>query len=123
MTDKVVDTSALAALLFDETTADAISARLEDHRLLAPVLLYTEFANVCVKKSRANPAMRDIFLAAIDRLDDMAIQLVDADIRAVIGLAERHRLSAYDASYLWLAREIGAELVTLDKRLERAATA
>jgi predicted nucleic acid-binding protein len=31
-------------------------------------------------------------------------------------------LTVYDASYLWLARQLGAELVTLDKELGRAAT-
>jgi predicted nucleic acid-binding protein len=120
VTDKVVDTSAVAALLFDETTADSVAVRLADHRLLAPALLYIEFANVCLKKSRANPDMRDIFVAAFDSLEGMTIHLVEVDIRAVIGQAERHRLSAYDASYLWLARELDVELVTLDKKLQRA---
>ena len=31
-------------------------------------------------------------------------------------------LSSYDASYLWLARRLGAELVTLDARLAAAAS-
>jgi len=35
-------------------------------------------------------------------------------------LAERMKLSLYDASYLWLAHALGAELVTLDDRLARA---
>jgi predicted nucleic acid-binding protein len=30
------------------------------------------------------------------------------------------KLSLYDASYLWLARALDAELVTLDERLVRA---
>jgi predicted nucleic acid-binding protein len=38
----------------------------------------------------------------------------------VLLLAERKRLSAYDAAYLWLAKELGAELVTLDRRLAAA---
>ena len=39
----------------------------------------------------------------------------------LLGLAERIGLTAYDASYLWLARRTGAELVTLDRRLAAAA--
>jgi predicted nucleic acid-binding protein len=30
-------------------------------------------------------------------------------------------LSAYDASYLWLARDLDVELVTLDRQLAKAA--
>jgi predicted nucleic acid-binding protein len=30
---------------------------------------------------------------------------------------------AYDASYLWLSRQLGAELITLDRRLAKAAVA
>jgi predicted nucleic acid-binding protein len=35
-------------------------------------------------------------------------------------LAEHNELTAYDASYLWLARRLEAELVTLDQGLEDA---
>jgi predicted nucleic acid-binding protein len=40
---------------------------------------------------------------------------------AVFALAAETGLSAYDASYLWLARSRDAELVTLDKALARLA--
>jgi predicted nucleic acid-binding protein len=33
----------------------------------------------------------------------------------------RTGLTAYDAAYLWLARHLDAELVTLDTELQRAA--
>ena len=122
-TTKVVDASAVAALLFDETPADQIALALQGYRLLAPRLLYFEVANTCVKKARNIPHRRVVFFAAFDKLLYMAIEIVDVDFRAVLDVAERHRLSAYDASYLWLALEIGAELVTLDVELERAYTA
>jgi predicted nucleic acid-binding protein len=35
-------------------------------------------------------------------------------------LAAATGLTAYDASYLWLARRLGADLVTLDKQLAKA---
>jgi predicted nucleic acid-binding protein len=47
----------------------------------------------------------------------MAIGIVDVDHGSVLVLALRVRLSAYDASYPWLAREAATELITLDRRL------
>jgi predicted nucleic acid-binding protein len=120
---KVVDASAAVALLFDETTAGSIAATLQDERLHAPKLLFFEFANECLKKIKAYADKREIFLAAIDALQRMNIEVADVDFRGVLQLAEKYGLTAYDASYLWLARELGAELVTLDAKLERAYSA
>ena len=119
-TAKVVDCSALAAVLLDETTADIVSARLEEQRLVAPALLPFEMVSVCLKKAKKYPEKIDIFLAALDRFCRIPIQMVEVDFRAILPLALRHRLTAYDASYLWLALEMDAELVTLDTELGRA---
>ena len=43
------------------------------------------------------------------------------DFAEVARMANKLGLSAYDASYLWLARILGVELVTLDDRLAKAA--
>jgi predicted nucleic acid-binding protein len=121
MPAKVVDASALGAVLFGERDGDAIAHRLEGERLIAPALLVFEIANVCLKKLRLQPARREFFLGAFDFLDAMAIEFIEVDHQAVILLAERHGLTTYDASYLWIARELHADLVTLDKRLGTAA--
>jgi len=47
----------------------------------------------------------------------------DIDFGDLLELAGDTGLTAYDASYLWLARELHAELVTLDRRLAAAAAA
>lgn len=39
------------------------------------------------------------------------------DHAAALALAETSGLTAYDASYLWLSRSLGAEPVTLDREL------
>jgi predicted nucleic acid-binding protein len=41
----------------------------------------------------------------------------------VLDLADRAALTSYDASYLWLARVLRADLVTLDRKLADAAAA
>jgi len=51
----------------------------------------------------------------------LAVAIRSIDDEGVLLLAERARLSFYDASYLWLARELDAVLVTLDRRLAEAS--
>jgi len=120
VTDKVVDASAVVALLFNEPTREELVPRLRDATLRAPSLLGFEVASACLKKIRAAPAEREDLIEAFSLLDALSISLVTVDLEAAIPLAERTKLTLYDASYLWLARAIGAELVTLDDRLARA---
>lgn len=123
MTDKVVDASAIVALLFNELTRDEVVARLRDARLHAPQLLGFEVSNACLKKIRAAPHERQALLEAFSLLDELAIELHAIDLREAIALAEQTKLSVYDVSYLWLANALGAELVTLDDKLARAGEA
>ena len=51
----------------------------------------------------------------------LPIRWCDVDHMAVLHLAMGNDLTTYDASYLYLARELGARLVTFDGRLARAA--
>jgi predicted nucleic acid-binding protein len=53
-------------------------------------------------------------------LDALSISLETVDLDAAIVLAERMKLSLYDARFLWLARALGVEVVTLDDQLARA---
>ena len=114
---KVVDASAFAALLFGEPEAEIIAERLENARLAAPALLGFELANVCVTKMRRQPAQREVLRAAFQLADRLAVETVAVDPLAAVDLAEATGLTAYDASYLWLARALGGKRVTLDRKL------
>ena len=118
---KVPDSSAIAAILFGEPNAQEVFARLHGYSLVAPALLIYELTNVCLKKIRAIPGDREHFLAGYEVWKEMGLDLVAVDFANVLALAERLKLTSYDASYLWLAQNLGAELVTLDRRLARAA--
>jgi predicted nucleic acid-binding protein len=123
MAVKVVDASALAALLFGEPDGAAVADRLGGAELIAPALLPFEVANTCIKKMRRHPDQRDALIAAFGILDRMDVGIVEVNQEDAILLAERSGLSAYEASYLWLARGTRSELVTLDGRLEAASAA
>src|SRR2546423_15280143 len=121
MPDKVVDASALAALIFGEPDAQIVEARLAGYRLVAPTLLPFEMSSVCLKKLRSNPAERDAILARFAKLPTFPVELYPVDPAATVEAAELLSLSVYDASYLLLARQMQAELVTLDAELAGAA--
>lgn len=120
---KVVDASALAALLFGEPEADSVAERLGDARLVAPALLSYELANVCLIKSRRHPALRPALIAAFRLRARLSVDEMTVDHDGAVELAAMTGLSAYDASYLWLSRQLDAELVTLDKQLSKAMAA
>ncbi|MGH7070355.1 MAG: type II toxin-antitoxin system VapC family toxin [Acetobacteraceae bacterium] len=121
MAVKVVDASAVAALLFGEPEADAGAERLEGARLLAPSLLAFELANVCLIKIRRHPAQRGALLAAFRLRTRLPVEEVAVAHDLALDLAAATGLTAYDASYLWVARRLGVELVTLDGALATAA--
>jgi len=90
--------------------------------LAAPALLPFEIANACAKKMCRQPERREQLMAAFAVLFEIEIDYWDVDHQAVLTLANAAGLSAYDASYLWLAQRLDAELITLDQQLATAAS-
>lgn len=120
MSVKVVDASALAALLFGEPEAESVAEQLGDAQLVAPALLGFELANVCLIKSRRHAEQRPVLTAAFRLRHQLGVEEVEVDHDGALELAASTGLTAYDASYLWLTRKLGADLVTLDQQLARA---
>ena len=116
----VVDASAVAAIVFGEPGAEDVTSRLEDLELAAPSLLPYEVANVAAFKLRRRLLPLQQVASGLDLFARFGITLHGADPAALATVAERTGLTAYDAAYLWLAASLGAELVTLDRKLERA---
>jgi predicted nucleic acid-binding protein len=86
-------------------------------------LLDFELANVCLVKTRRHPEQRSALMAAFRLRGRLAVEQIAVQHDSAVELAATTGLTAYDASYLWLARELRAELVTLDRQLARAAEA
>jgi predicted nucleic acid-binding protein len=118
---KVVDASALGALVFGEPQAETIATRPEGAPLAAPSLLDFELASVCLGKIRRHPGERERLLAAFRLAGELVLERVAVDHLGALEIAEATGLTAYDASYLWLARALGGELVTLHRKLAAAA--
>lgn len=89
--------------------------------MAAPALLAYELADVCLTKIRRQPGQRETLRAAFRLAHRLKIEPVTVDHAATLDLAEATGLTAHDASYLWLARSLGSELVTLDRKLAAAS--
>lgn len=119
MAVKVIDTSALAAVAFAEPDGQRIAAQLEEHDLIAPQLLPFELANVCLTKIRRHPVKRELLLAGYEMVSRLPLTFMAVNMTEAVTLAEAKKLTAYDASFLWLAQQLDVELVTLDKTLAK----
>lgn len=124
----VVDASVICcALLPDETTDHAVALfqAIGLNGAVAPTLWRTEVANaltMAMRRDRLSRRRRDTTLAGALRLPITSVELDAKDIVGrVIPLADEHRLTAYDASYLLVAIERGLSLATLDRALAAAA--
>jgi predicted nucleic acid-binding protein len=117
----VVDASALAALLFGEPEAEEVVARLGERDLLAPTLLPYEVGSVGLKKLNRYRSQRAAIRQAMELFTRLGVRQIEVPVVAVVELAELKGLTVYDAAYLWLARVLGCELVTLDRALEAAS--
>jgi predicted nucleic acid-binding protein len=126
----VLDSSITLAWIYADETTDAVIRVFDVLRkegALVPGLWRLEVANVLqmgVRRGRHDRAFRD---AALAGLTEFPIQVdAETDVQAwgaTLELAERHRLTLYDAAYLELAIRRTLPLATLDAELRRAAAA
>jgi predicted nucleic acid-binding protein len=128
VSDFVLDASVALALCFpDESTPGLIALQdsLAHRSAVVPPLWWTEMANALVVARRRTRINEDEFATVLHSIRQLPLQRDAATpeecFDRVITLAERHRLSAYDASYLELAARRDLPLATLDRDLARAA--
>ena len=117
MAVKVIDASALAAILYAEPEADWVPSEAGEATLAAPALIEYELGNVCWQKLRRHPQQAKALRAAFHAMGEMQLQLHDVEPDGVLALAESAGISYYDASYLWLAGHLAVPLISLDRRL------
>lgn len=124
----VGDASVAIAWLLDESAPAWVTAFW--HAVVAgrvgvtvPTFFWLEIGNRLIREADVVP---ERVLAAIVRLEDLGFQTIEIDrsLRLMaIHLAQRFRLSTYDALYLALADTSDLPLATLDRRLGAAAAA
>lgn len=117
----MVDASVLAAAVFGESRADQAASLLRDRSLIAPGLLWYEMSEVARVKCRLRPSESEMILEQLREARRFPIVLHVPDWDSMAQLAFESGLTAYDASYLQLAKSLGAVLVTFDGLLHETA--
>jgi predicted nucleic acid-binding protein len=126
----VLDSSVTLAWIYDEETTDAIRqvfASVADNGAFVPALWRLEVGNsltMAVRRNRIDAEFRRAALA------DMALLDITTDPHTedrawldTLSLADRFRLTLYNAAYLELAQRRGLPLATLDGDLRKAGEA
>ena len=104
--------------MFEEERADeARTLLLQSEEVAAPPLIYYELTNIARTKARQNPSLRQTITEQLQTALEIEISQAPVDFPAVLELALEKNLSAYDASYLFVARELNAPLLTFDDTL------
>ena len=120
----VVDTNVVAYLLIEgERTADAQALYARDSDWRSESFLLVEFSNMLatyVRSSRLDAPAAAGLLAGAQRILTGTVALPHA---RALDLALEFGVSAYDARFLAVARNLGAKLVTEDAKLRRVAPA
>jgi predicted nucleic acid-binding protein len=127
----VVDNSVAMRWLFadgseaDRQYASAVAALVETSEVHVPALFVTEAANVISRALKVGAISAQECESRFDLLKDMQASVEPMEsINFGMSLAIKafeEGLSAYDATYLLLAKKLGCALATLDKDLRRAA--
>jgi predicted nucleic acid-binding protein len=129
MADFVVDASATLAWFFRDEAVGWVDALFQQLRRnkegIAPRHWALEVANSfvsAVRRGRLTKPMLDRNLGALRGLPIYTDMTSDSTVFAsLVPLAEKHRLSVYDAAYLELALRERLPLATLDDDLRAAA--
>ena len=124
----VVDNSVVMAWCFKNEInlyADSVLDSLEHFTAIVPSIWPLEVGNVLLvaeRKNRLSAADSIRFIALLSQLPITVDQEPpERMIKEIFALAQTHKLSTYDASYLDLAMKRGISIATLDDRLLYAA--
>jgi predicted nucleic acid-binding protein len=125
----VVDASATLPWCFEDEatpgTDNLLNRLLSGDRISVPAHWPTEVSNallMAVRRNRIASEQLELFWDNLAALPiDVEQPLSPAQAKAVLSLAMQHKLTAYDAAYLELARRQGLPLATLDQDLREAA--
>jgi len=122
----VLDASAALEAAFDDESGvvgAAVADRLASDSAYVPSIWFSELVQALLQAVRRGRLSLESARAMLAAIVDCSITAVPdhLETRALLEIAHQTGLSAYDASYLLLAVDMGLELATCDRQLRAAA--
>ena len=114
MSPLVIDANALVEVLLRTDDGAAVARSCAQRDLLAPECLDPEVVQTLRNLERAGKLAAAPAETAVEDLRDSAITRIPHRTLIQDAWRLRHNLSAYDAMYVALARQLGCPLLTLD---------
>lgn len=121
----VVDASAVLSYIFpDEITPKKVSPyfrKLAKKQIIfiSPSLLKYEIGNAIKSAVKQKRVTEVDAINIINKFNDLSIHYFAPDLSMILLSSLKHNLTFYDASYLSLAQEKNAKLLTLDDKLNK----
>lgn len=117
----IVDTSAIIAVLVNESSKPAIIQATQQTDLMAPPSIHWEIANAFSAMFKRNRLTLDEALTAIEIYQQIPIRFVEVELEESLKIANELGIYAYDAFLLRSAIKYNLPLLTLDQALKAQA--
>lgn len=124
----VIDASATLSWVFGQDESRAVEAVLENAGdLVAPWIWRLEVVNTVLVRERRKLLTRAQAARVLALLEALGVNIVPEpahrQLSALADIARPHQLTAYDATYLEVAMNLGLPMLTLDANLRQASRA
>ena len=119
---KVVDTSVVIKIFFPEEGSDRALSLIRNHSLIAPDLLLYEFSNYLALRRDITQDDVEFLIKRFYRLPFEFFVLPENRFIEVCQFAKKLKVTAYDASFLILAKSLRIPLITADHKFYKVAS-
>jgi len=114
----IIDTSAIIAVLVNESSKPAIIQATQQTDLVAPSSIHWEIANAFSAMLKRNRLTLKEALTAIEIYHQIPIRFIEVELEEALKIADELSIYAYDAYLLRSAIKYNLPLLTLDKGLK-----
>ena len=116
-----IDTSALIAVIGNESSKQKIIELTEGSSLLAPASVHWEIGNAFSAMFKRQAISIKVAQEALAAYHSIPIKYIDVHLERTLHIAKEFNIYAYDAYLIQCAEQTSSHLLTLDKGLARTA--
>ncbi|HLE49951.1 MAG TPA: type II toxin-antitoxin system VapC family toxin [Patescibacteria group bacterium] len=113
---KVVDASIIVKLLIEEDGSAVVRELVKKEEMVVPDLLFIEVANTLATKTRLSPVQ---VKEGLELVYELGLRVENTDKKLLVeaaAMAKQKGTAVYDMLYAVLAKRLGVELMTADRK-------